>query len=90
MKIASVPVSAGFPPMFEAHPEGKFVALPLVVSHVSALAIEAACRANWKASMQSCMSDASWDELMESERDMYRTELRAAITALAAALGEEG
>jgi hypothetical protein len=69
---------------------GTHVPLPLDVSQVSAKAIEVACRANWEASMRSCASDAPWDDLMECERDMYRTEFRAAIAALAQALGEEG
>ena len=81
MKISPVPMSKVLRPTFEAHPDGKFVPLPLDASAVPDAVVEKVV-----AAMQNAVLE--WFTTDQSDLPAEDLTARAAIAALAQALGE--
>ena len=83
-------VQQTLPNLWAASDTGTHVALPLDVSAVSDAVVEKVAQAICNAFADDGEYHPSWSHASDDIRSEYRVEARAAIAALAAALGEEG
>ena len=90
MKISPVPMSKVFRPTFEAHPDGKFVPLPLDARAVPDAVVVRVARSMCDHLAGEYDDILPWTKQKKLGRATYLGMSRAAIAALAQALGEEG